>query len=297
MTFLTKLEKRMKKVNSLLCVGLDSEVSKLPGKFRHSSTGQLEFNKWMVEETHDYVCAYKPNIAFYEGQGEKGIKQLKQTIDFIHGNYSDIPIILDAKRGDISSTNQGYSRMAFDYLGADAMTIQPYLGYEAVRSMIEKYQAKGFFVLGKTSNPGSGEFQNLEVLNNSQVTTFKSQTNFKKQDSSYKQLWEVVAEKVSSEWNTKGNVMLVVGATYPEELARVRKIVGEMTLLVPGIGVQGGEVGETVKAGLNNAGQGIIVNSSRGIIFAKEPAVEAKKLRDGINNYRKAKKIKSQNSK
>ncbi len=186
--------------------------------------------------------------------------------------HSEMPIILDAKRGDIDSTNKGYIKYAFDYLGVDAITVHPYLGQQALKPFLERID-KGIFVLCRTSNRGAGEFQDLPV--------------------GKKTLYQVVAQKVVKEWNKKGNCMLVVGATYPEELVKVRKIVGEMTILVPGIGSQGGDVEKTVKAGLNSKKRGLIINSSRAIIFAscdKDFAEKArektKKLQKTINLHR-----------
>lgn len=255
MNFLNKLEKIVKKHNSLVCVGLD------PVKCPF-----FEFNKWIINQTHHHICAYKPNSAFYEGKGIEGVKQLKTTFDYIHENYPEIVTILDAKRADIGNTNNGYVKFIFDYLRADAVTLNPYLGREALQPFLER-KNKGCIILCRTSNPGAGEFQDLKTP---------------------KPLYEVVAQKVSKEWNTNKNCLLVVGATYPKELKEVRKIVGDdIWFLVPGIGAQGGDIKQTVLAGQNRKGTGMIINSSRGIIFSKNPQQEAQKLRDEINKYRK----------
>jgi len=260
-----KYNQRAEKINSLLCVGLDSEFSKLPDKFKEKEFPQFEFNKWIIDQTADYVSAIKPNIAFYEARGDQGMKELKMTMDYIRQNYSDIFTICDAKRADIGSTNSGYVESIFDWLGFDAITLHPYLGKEALKPFLDRAD-KVSIILCRTSNPGASELQDLE--------------------SEGKKLWQVVAEKISSEWNTNNNCMLVVGATYPDEMKVVRNIVGEMTLLVPGIGAQGGDVKATTEAGLNSQKKGLIISSSRAIIFSASPAEEAKKLRDEINKYR-----------
>ncbi len=252
MTFQEKLDRIVKKNNSLVCVGLDQN--------------KFLFNKSIIEATHDLVCSYKLNSAFYESIGHKGIESLKKTCDYLRKKYPNIPIIIDAKRGDIGNTNQGYVQFVFTYLGADALTVHPYLGEEAIRSFLD-HKDKGIIILCRTSNPGAGEFQDLKVGN--------------------KPLYKIVAENVFKKWNKNKNCLMVVGATYPDELKEVRKIVGDqMTFLVPGIGAQGGDLEATLKAGLNKKGSGLIINSSRGIIFAKNPREETQKLRSTINYYR-----------
>lgn len=271
-TIQQKLNNIIAKNNSLVCVGLDSEIKKIPAHLQNGLTPQFTFNKAVIDATHDLVCAYKPNSAFYEARGAKGIEELKMTCDYLKTNYPEILIILDAKRADIGNTNEGYANFCFDYLGVDAVTLHPYLGKEAIMPFL-KHTDKGAIILCRTSNPGAGEFQDLKI--------------------SDKELYKIVAEKVTNEWNTDGNCMLVVGATYPEELAKVRKIAGEMTFLVPGIGAQGGDVEKTVKAGLNSQKAGVIINSSRGIIFAssgedfaQKAREETIKLKEEINKYR-----------
>ncbi len=245
MNFQEKLDAIVKKNNSLLCVGLDQ--------------GEFEFNQKIIDQTHDLVCAYKPNFAFYEVLGSKGWENLKKTVEYIQHYHPGVVTIADAKRADIGNTNNGYVTAIFDELKFDAVTVNPYFGQEALQPFLDR-KDKGIIILCRTSNPGSGEFQNL--------------------------LWEKVARNVVKDWNKNNNCLLVVGATYPEELKKVREIVGEMTLLVPGIGAQGGDVTKTVKAGLNLKKAGMIINSSRGIIFAENPRLEAQKLRDEINKYR-----------
>ncbi len=265
MTFQEKLDLIIDRNNSLLCVGLDSDSGKISPELHKQEHSQFAFNKSIIEKTADLVCAYKPNTAFYESRGIAGISDLKLTCDFIRTTYPHIPIILDAKRGDIGNTNNGYLQFAFEYLQADAITIHPYLGQEAVQPFLD-YKDKGIIILCRTSNPGAKEFQDLPVNG--------------------RPLYKQVAQNVVENWNKNNNCMLVVGATYPDELAEIRKIAGDMTFLVPGIGAQGGDVEKTVKAGLNSQKKGIIINSSRGIIFADEPKKEAEMLRAEINKYR-----------
>lgn len=282
--FLAKLEQRWSRGN-FVCVGLDSEFSQIPQslKNRIPSTGLtkteetiLEFNQGIIDATHDLVCAYKPNAAFYEAEGDQGERALVRTIRYIKYNYPDIPVILDAKRADIGNTNLGYIRAAFDRMSADAITVSPYLGKEALKPFLDR-KDKGIIVLVRTSNPGAGEFQDLPVGDTKDP------------------LYQVVARNVADYWNDNGNCAIVVGATYPQELSEVRKIVGDMPILLPGIGAQGGEVEATVKAGKDSRNMGMIINSSRGIIFAssrKDYAQAARdatqKLHDQINQYRLA---------
>ncbi len=272
MNFQQKLDAIVVKNNSLLCVGLDSEMSKLPERIRTGPKPQATFNKAIIYATQDLVCAYKPNIAFYEARGTEGIEDLKNTCDFLRAHYPEIPIILDAKRADIGNTNEGYVSFIFDYLGADAVTLHPYLGREALKPFLDR-KDKGCIILCRTSNPGSGEYQDLKIDG--------------------KPLYQVVAERVGKEWNVNGNCALVVGATYPEELAAVRKLVPDMPLLIPGIGAQGGDIEKTVKAGVDSKGKNAMINASRSIIFASsgmdfapKARAEAETLRNSINSYR-----------
>lgn len=221
--------------------------------------GDFEVNKKIIDQTGNLVCAFKPNFAFYEALGVKGWDALKKTVEYIQCYHPGVVTIADAKRADIGSTNLGYVTSIFDDLGFDGVTVNPYFGQDALEPFLERAD-KGIIVLCKTSNPGSKEFQDG--------------------------LWQKVAENVSKNWNKNGNCLLVVGATYPKELAMIRKIVGEMTLLVPGIGAQGGDVEKTVKAGLNKVKAGMIINSSRGICQATNPRQAARELRDQINKFR-----------
>jgi orotidine-5'-phosphate decarboxylase len=273
MDFKLKLSALVAKNNSLLCVGLDPDIAKLPESLGGSETPYFSFNKAIIDATADLVCAFKPNSAFYEARGAGGIEELKQTCMYLQQRYPEIPIILDFKRGDIGNTNNNYADFAFDYLGVDAVTIQPYQGQEAVQSFLD-HKDKGIIVLCRTSNSGAGEFQDLEVGG--------------------RKLYLTVAENVVNNWNANDNCLLVVGATAPEELAEIRQLVGgDMTFLVPGIGAQGGDVEATVLAGRNSSGTGMIINSSRAILyadgsenFADVARQKAQETRDEINKYR-----------
>lgn len=270
-----KYNKRAKKINSLLCVGLDADFEKIPERFLKMEFSQFEFNKWIIEETHEYAAAYKPNSAFYEARGDKGMKELKMTMKYLIKNHPDIFTILDAKRADIGNTNNGYVSAIFGWLGFDAVTLHPYLGQEALQPFLDRSD-KGSIILCRTSNPGASELQDLNVQHSVLDKSIP--------------LWQIVAEKVSEGWNKNNNCMLVVGATYPKEMRKIRGITGDMTFLVPGIGVQGGDLKSVIKAGLNSQGLGLIINSARGIIFAENPKKEAKKLCEEIREYTSNKK-------
>src|SRR3990167_6657307 len=256
MNIIEKYNQRAKKINSLLCVGLDADFEKLPEKFKKLPNPQFEFNKWIIEETYEYVAAYKANSAFYEARGDQGTAELKMTMNYLIKNHPDIFTIFDAKRADIGNTNNGYITSIFDWLSFDAVTIHPYLGQEAMQPFLDR-KDKISIILCRTSNPGAPEFQDLSVKHsmlNKNVT-----------------LWEIVAEKVSKDWNKNKNCMLVVGATYPEEMKKIRSLVGDMTFLVPGIGAQVGDLEKVLASGLNNAGLGLVINFSRGIILSVNP--------------------------
>lgn len=273
MTFLDKLDACVTQNDSLLCVGLDPDMDKLPTHLQAESTPYFAFNKAIIDAAADLVCAYKPNSAFYEARGAAGITELQLTCAYIRDNYPHIPIILDFKRGDIGNTNNHYATFAFEYLGADAVTIQPWQGREAVQPFLDR-QDKGIMVLDRTSNSGADEFQNL-------VTDGQK-------------LYLKVAQNVRDKWNANGNCQLVVGATAPQEMAEIRQLVGDnMVFLVPGLGAQGGDAQATLKAGLNSAGKGLIINSSRAILyagtdesFAEAARTRATETRDMINQYR-----------
>ena len=258
---LSKLRARTASSGSMVCVGLDSALERLPERFDRHNHPQLAFNRWIVEQTLPYVAAYKPNLAFYEARGAAGWAELAETMAFLRAQAPEVFTIADAKRADIGSTNAGYVRGLFDGLGFDAVTVHPYLGREALGPFLER-EDKAVIVLCRTSNPGAGELQDLVVDG--------------------RPLWEVVAARVRDEWNARGNCMLVVGATYPTELARVRELCPDLPLLVPGVGAQGGDVEAVVAAGLDAGGGGLLINASRSIIFADDPALEARTLRDQV---------------
>ena len=259
MKFLKKLEKQFEHTGSLVCVGIDPMIDSIPKRFLKRADPFFEFGKWIIDETHTQVIAYKPNSAFYEAHGDRGILSLKKTCDYLEKKYPNIPIILDAKRGDIGHTNAQYAKFIFEYMKADAVTLQPYLGSEALSEFL-KYKEKGLIILCKTSNPGAGEFQDLLVNGIP--------------------LWQKIAARVVNFWNkkTKADLLLVIGATYPEELKKVRKMAPKTTFLIPGIGKQGGDLEKTLKYGLDSNGRGIIINSSRGIIYSNDPKEALKKL-------------------
>jgi orotidine-5'-phosphate decarboxylase len=262
---LAKFDQRAQQSDSLLCVGLDSAIEKLPASFRQEENPQFAFNRWIIEQTHSYVSAYKPNIAFYEARGDNGLRDLKLTMEYLHERHPDILTICDAKRGDNGNSNKGYASAIFDWLGFDAVTLQPYMGGTVLRPFLERAD-KGCIILCRNSNAGAGELQDLDLAG--------------------KPLWQIVAESVRDRWNTNGNCMLVVGATVPDELRQVRALVDDMPLLAPGIGAQGADLNQAVHAGLNADGRGLILNASRSVIFAGTPGATARTLRDQINQYR-----------
>jgi orotidine-5'-phosphate decarboxylase len=265
MDFYQKLNNAVQKNNSLLCVGLDPDFEKIPDSIKEKENPQFEFNKAIIDATHNLVCVYKPNPAFYEARGDRGVRELKMTCDYIRETYPDIPVIVDAKRGDIGNTNNGYVRYAFDYLAADAMTVMPYLGIESLAPYFER-EGKGIIVGCHSSNPGAVEFQELLIGD--------------------KQLYEIVAEELVKKHGDNPNCMIFMGATFPEQLTGIRKIIGDMIILAPGVGAQGGTIETFVKSGKNSKNAGIMINVSRGVIFTDSPRKAAEKYRDEINKYR-----------
>lgn len=245
-----------------LCVGLDSDYAKLPRIVRAGEPGLrlsiretvLAFNRAVVEKTAGIALAFKPNIAFYEKWGEHGLLALRDTITFIRAKYPEVPVILDAKRGNIGDTNAGYVDAAFEEYLADAVTVSPYLGADAMAPFLAKSE-KGILVLAKTSNKGSGEFQDREVDGDDCLDRRLP-------------LWEYVAHRVAAHWNTNGNCGIVVGATHPIDLRGVRQVAGDIPILIPGIGKQGGDLEAAVAGGKNSKGEGMIINASSSIIFA-----------------------------
>ncbi|MFC2055989.1 orotidine-5'-phosphate decarboxylase [Chloroflexota bacterium] len=264
MDFIEKLASIARKNKSLLCVGLDPAPKLMPDKI-----DVFKFNKAIIDATSDLVCAYKPNFAFYEALGDEGFDALKRTADYIP---EDIPVIADAKRSDIGNTAKAYAKALFGIFNFDAATVNPYLGFDSIEPFIQ-YRDKGIFILCRTSNAGAVDFQSLrcEVGND------------------HLPLFEIVASK-AKQWNTHGNIGLVVGATYSEELRLIRQSYPDMPLLIPGIGAQGGDLALTVRYGVDAQGEKAIINSSRQIIYAsreKDFAEAARQaalaLRDRIN--------------
>ena len=249
----------------MLCVGLDSDISVLERSayfddLLKSSLGvQAAFNIAIVDATHDLVAAYKPNSAFYEARGAQGIAELRETIAYIRSVSPGTPVILDAKRADIGNTNVGYVAYAFEYLQADAVTVHPYLGKEALEPFL-RCGNKGIFVLCRTSNPGAGEFQDVRSDRGDSV-------------------YEVVAQAVQEHWNERGNCGLVVGSTYTDELARVRTLAPTLPILVPGVGAQGGDLEQSVKVGSWVDGGGLFLNAARSVLFSADTTAFAKAAR------------------
>lgn len=260
MAFIDKLLMASRQNRSLLCVGLDPDPELMP------KVGLLEFNKAIVDATADLVCAYKPNLAFYEAPGIEGLMALQKTVEYIP---SYIPIVGDGKRGDIGNTAKAYAKALFDTFGFDAATVNPYLGSDSVEPFIG-YKNKGIFILCRTSNPGAGDFQDVR-------------------DVQGMPLYEAIARK-AKEWNVHGNIGLVVGATYPDELMAIRQLCPEMPLLIPGIGAQGGDLASAVKHGVDAGGEKAIIVAARQILyasrgkdFAEAARRSAEELRDRIN--------------
>lgn len=267
--FMRLLEDRWSE-GTFVCVGLDTDYKKIPKCARkgQGDAGIMDtitsFNSAIVEATADLVCAYKPNVAFYEALGMMGVVALNRTIANIRDVAPEVPVILDCKRADIGNTNTGYVTAAFDYHGADAVTVHPYLGQEALQPFLDQ-KNKGVFVLCRTSNPGAGELQDRFVeVSDAEAKSWGIERG------TCMPLYQLLAYLVSRNWNTHGNCGVVAGATYHGELRTVRDIVDNMPILIPGIGAQGGEVEKTISTGKDNRGRGMLINSSRGIIFASD---------------------------
>ena len=269
--FMAKLAQAWARNDSLVCVGLDPEIERFPSRIAGHASPIFQFNKAIIDATADLVCAYKPQFAHYAAYEAED--QLERTIEYIHRNHPHVPVILDAKRGDVGNTAERYAIEAFERYGADAVTVNPYLGGDSLEPFL-KYEDKGVIILCRTSNPGARDLQDLDVGGG-------------------RKLYLAVAELAARQWNRRGNCMLVVGATYPEELAEVRAAVGEMPLLVPGVGAQGGDVVQVVKNGQTPAGTGLVISSSRAILyvstgddFDEAARRAAQSLRDQINQHR-----------
>lgn len=271
MTFIDKLCARWRDADTLLCVGLDPDPAKFPDRFVDDPDALFAFCRDIADATAEYACAFKPQIAYFAAHND-GEAQLQRLIAHLNGAHPDVPVILDAKRGDIGSTAQQYACEAFERFGADAVTLNPYMGRDSADPFLQ-YNDRGCVFLCHTSNPGARDFQELLV------------------DGA--PLYQHIARTIAGEWNADGNCALVVGATFPEELAVIRGIVGDMPLLIPGVGAQGGDVEAVVRNGRTADGTGLMINSSRGILYASrgegyaEAAADAaRELRDGINRYR-----------
>jgi orotidine-5'-phosphate decarboxylase len=250
--FTLSLERAWERNDSLLCVGLDPEIERFPVEIAAAPSPIFQFNKAVIDATHDLVCAYKPQFAHYAAYEAED--QLERTIDYVHRTYPGIPVILDGKRGDVGNTAERYAIEAFERYGADAATVNPYLGGDSLEPFL-KHADKGVVILCRTSNPGARDLQDLEV--------------------GTRRLYHVVAELAAARWNGNGNCALVVGATYPRELAEVRRIVGEMPLLLPGVGAQGADVAQAVMNGQTAKGTGLMVSSSRAILYGAQRAAGA----------------------
>ena len=270
MGFMQALRARWEQADSLVCVGLDPEPAKFPPRLADEPDAIFNFCREIVDATAQYVCCFKPQIAHFAALGEEGA--LQRLIAHVHAAHPGIPVILDAKRGDIGSTAQHYAAEAFDRFGADAVTANPYLGRDSLQPFLDRAD-KGVVILCRTSNPGARDLQDLVVEG--------------------RPLYQHVAEKIARDWNGNGNCLLVTGATWPQELASVRALVGDMPFLVPGVGAQGGDVASVVANGKTADGGGLLVSSSRAILyagngedFADAARAAAQALRDEINGYR-----------
>ena len=245
MTFIESLRLAWQRNRSLVCVGLDPEPSRFPVHLRDDPDAIFEFCRAIVDATADVVCCFKPQFAHFAARSAEDA--LQRLIAHIHTKHPGVPVILDAKRGDIGSTAAFYAAEAFDRYGADAVTVNPYLGRDSLEPFLARAD-KGVVILCRTSNAGARDLQDLDVGG--------------------RKLYQHVAETAAREWNANGNCLLVVGATYPGELADVRAIVGEMPLLVPGVGAQGGDVEAVVRNGATKDGTGLVISSSRAILYA-----------------------------
>jgi orotidine-5'-phosphate decarboxylase len=268
--FVEQLARAWERSDSLACVGLDPEIERFPRRIAAEPAPIFRFNKAIIDATADLVCAYKPQFAHYAAYGAED--QLERTIEYIHESHPGVPVILDAKRGDVGDTAERYAIEAFERYGADAVTVNPYLGGDALEPFL-RHAAKGVVILCRTSNPGARDLQDCVI--------------------GQRKLYQVVAELAAQRWNSRGNCLLVVGATYPRELAEVRALVGDMPLLVPGVGAQGGDVAQAVQNGQTAQGTGLIVSSSRGILyasagedFASAARAATQQLRGQINSSR-----------
>lgn len=273
MNFINKLGAAIARNDSLLCVGLDPDIAKFPAELQGRPDAIFDFCKAIIDATADTACAFKPQIAYFAALAAED--QLQAVCDYLRSAYPHLPIVLDAKRGDIGATAEQYAREAYERYGADAVTVNPYMGFDSVEPYLQ-WQDRGVIVLCRTSNPGGSDLQFLQVDG--------------------QPLYQHVARLVAERWNRNGQCGLVVGATFPQEIAQVRALVGDMPLLVPGIGAQGGDIEATVHAGQTADGTGMMINSSRAILYAKPAGGEgfadatarvARETRDAINAFRR----------
>lgn len=270
MTFMQALRSRWQQANTLVCVGLDPEPAKFPARFANDPDAVFAFCRDIADATADYACAFKPQIAHFAALGAEAA--LERLVAHLKSAHPAVPVILDSKRGDIGSTAQHYATEAFDRYGADAVTVNPYLGRDALQPFLDRAD-RGVIILCRTSNPGAGELQDLLVAG--------------------RPLYQHVAEKAAVEWNANGNVALVVGATWPGQLAEVRALVKDVPLLVPGVGAQGGDAAAVVANARTSDGTGLMISSSRAVLYASRDedyadaaARAARELRDAINAHR-----------
>jgi orotidine-5'-phosphate decarboxylase len=274
--FIETLRAAWARNDTLVCVGIDPEPERFPAAFVHRSDAIFEFCRAIVDATADLVCCYKPQIAHFAAH--RAETALERLIAHVHDTHPGVPVLLDAKRGDVGSTATNYAIEAFDRYGADAVTVNPYLGHDAVQPFLDRAD-RGVFLLCRTSNPGARDLQDVTV---------------RTADHGERRLYEHVAHTVAHEWNAHRNCGLVVGATYPRELAEVRAIVGDLPLLLPGVGTQGADVAEAVRRGKTLDGAGLIVSSSRAILtasrrgdFAEAARARVAALREEINAHRR----------
>lgn len=270
LNFTAKLEACMRYNRSLLCIGLDPILDRIPDHFLKEQYPIFAFNKSIIDYTADLVCAYKPQIAHYNAVGAEN--ELLMTIKYIHKNYAHIPIILDSKRGDIATTASMYAIEAFERYQADAVTVNPYMGDETI-TPFTNYKQKGVIILCATSNPGGQLIQSRLCPD--------------------QPLYEIIAELAITRWNQNHNILLVIGATHPDIISTIRKIAPTLHVLVPGIGAQGGNLQAVIEAGLNKQGLGLIINASRSILYPNQgnstidqSRMEAIKLKEAINQIR-----------
>ena len=271
MGFMQQLRQRWDDAGTLVCVGLDPEPAKFPARFRGDPDGVFAFCRAVVDATAEFACAFKPQFAHFAALGAEDA--LQRLVAHIHQAHPGVPVILDAKRGDIGSTAMQYAVEAFERHAADAVTLNPYLGRDSLQPFLDRAD-RGAVILCRTSNPGAADLQDLAMADG-------------------RPLYQHVAETVARDWNGNGNCLLVVGATWPEQLREVRAIVGDVPFLVPGVGAQGGDVEAVVRNGRAADGTGLLVSSSRAILYASSgddhadaSATAARSLRDEINRYR-----------